>query len=74
MLPTAGSQRSSKPLQQLPIRPASATRQDLTHGPVLFWPVGAYLVIYSVRHQRVEIVAISHGARDIPTFLGARTL
>jgi plasmid stabilization system protein ParE len=49
------------------------TRTDLTDLPVLFWPVGAYLILYRVRKKRLEIVAVTHGARDIPSFLSGRT-
>ena len=49
------------------------TREDLTPQPVLFWSVGAYLIIYRVPHQTVEIVAVTHGSRDIPNFLNMRT-
>jgi plasmid stabilization system protein ParE len=38
-------------------------REDLTRYPVLFWPVGAYLI---------EIVAVTQGSRDIPAFLNRR--
>ncbi len=48
-------------------------RDDLTSHPVLFWPVGAYLVIYRVGSECVEIVAVIQGSRDIPTLLGRRT-
>ena len=48
-------------------------RQDLTGCPVLFWPVGAYLILYRVQPERVEIVAVTQGARDIPAFLRQRT-
>jgi plasmid stabilization system protein ParE len=44
-------------------------RDDLTTHPVLFWPVGNYLVVYRAERSPIEIVAIVHGARDIPTFL-----
>jgi plasmid stabilization system protein ParE len=44
-------------------------RGDLTAYPVLFWPVGAYLIIYRATSQPVETVAVTQGARDIPTFL-----
>lgn len=47
-------------------------RPDLTDKPVLFWPVSAYLVLYRKAKGRVEIVAITQGARDIPSFLGNR--
>jgi plasmid stabilization system protein ParE len=48
------------------------TRKDLTNYPVLFWPVGAYLILYRVQAGRVEIVAVSQGGRDIPSFLRKR--
>jgi plasmid stabilization system protein ParE len=47
-------------------------REDLTDYPVLFWPVGAYLIIYRALSQPVEIVAVTQGARDIPAFLHHR--
>jgi plasmid stabilization system protein ParE len=50
-------------------------REDLTALPVLFWPVGSYLILY--RRQlldRIEIVAVTEGARDIPSFLEQRDL
>lgn len=48
-------------------------RKDLTDLPVLFWPVGAYLILYRVRNKRLEVLAVAHGARDIPTFLRGRS-
>jgi plasmid stabilization system protein ParE len=48
-------------------------REDLTSFPVLFWPVGAYLVIYRLHREAVEIVAVTQGARDVPAFLRERT-
>ena len=48
------------------------TRADLTRHPVLFWPVGNYLVIYRNKRKRVQVVGIVHGKRDIPTFLSKR--
>jgi plasmid stabilization system protein ParE len=47
-------------------------REDLTTFPVLFWPVGNYLIIYRAAQSLVEIVAIAHGKRDIPAFLRRR--
>ena len=44
------------------------SREDLTEKPVLFWPVGTYLIIYTAR-KPVEIVRVLHGARDIPSLL-----
>jgi antitoxin ParD1/3/4/toxin ParE1/3/4 len=48
------------------------TREDLTKFPVLFWPVGNYLVIYRAKRPLIQIVAVVHGKRDIPAFLGRR--
>lgn len=48
---------------------AGHTRKDLSDFPVLFWPVGAYLVIYRVLSDHVEILAVTQGARHIPAFL-----
>ena len=47
-------------------------RVDLTDFPVLFWPVGAYLIIYRSQKDRIDIVAITQGSRDIPSFLHRR--
>ncbi len=47
-------------------------RPDLTDFPILFWPVGAYLLLYRVRNRRLEIVAVTQGSRDIPAFLHER--
>lgn len=47
-------------------------REDITTFPVLFWPVGNYLVIYRAEKSPIQIVAIVHGKRDIPTFLRRR--
>lgn len=48
------------------------TRKDLTDFPVLFWPVGAYLILYRVQCERIEIVAVTQGGRDVPSFLQRR--
>ncbi|HWG20350.1 MAG TPA: type II toxin-antitoxin system RelE/ParE family toxin [Terracidiphilus sp.] len=47
-------------------------RDDLTSFPVLFWPIGAYLVIYRIQDGHIEIVSVTQGARDIPSFLRTR--
>ena len=47
-------------------------REDLTRFPILFWPVGAYLVIYWAQRNPIEIVAVTQGSRDIPGFLNRR--
>jgi antitoxin ParD1/3/4/toxin ParE1/3/4 len=49
------------------------TRKDLSDDPVLFWPVDAYLVLYRVQVERVEIIAVTQGGRGIPSFVRQRT-
>jgi len=41
------------------------SREDLTAKPILFWPVGAYLIIYDPRPRPIQIVRVVHGARDV---------
>jgi len=49
-------------------------REDLTTHPVLFFPVGSYLILCRCRagDHPVEIVAVTQGSRDIPAFLRQR--
>jgi plasmid stabilization system protein ParE len=47
-------------------------REDLTSHAVLFWPVGAYLLIHRAQRPPIEIVAVTQGSRDIPAFLSRR--
>ncbi len=47
-------------------------REDLTAYPVLFWPVGSYLIIYRAQRMPIEIVGVTRGGRDIPAFLTPR--
>jgi plasmid stabilization system protein ParE len=47
-------------------------REDLTTLPLLFFPVEAYLILYRVQTKSIDIVAVTHGARDIPSFLEHR--
>jgi len=48
------------------------TRPDLTGLPVRFWGVGDYLIVYRVQENCIEIIAVTQGSRDIPTFLSER--
>jgi plasmid stabilization system protein ParE len=41
------------------------SRADLTEQPVLFWPVGSYLVIYDPRAKPLAIVRVVHASRDV---------
>ena len=44
-------------------------RADLTDKPVLFWPVGSYLIIYRAAPKSAEIVRVLHGAVDMASRL-----
>jgi plasmid stabilization system protein ParE len=52
---------------------AGHIRKDLTERSILFWPVGKYLVIYRTLENAIEILAVTQGARDIPSYLRRRT-
>jgi plasmid stabilization system protein ParE len=47
-------------------------REDLTDHPVVFWPVGSYLILIRAEHRPIEIVAVAQGSRDIPALLRRR--
>ena len=45
-------------------------RDDVhTSEPVLFWPVGSYVVVYRPEPKPVLIVRVFHGARDLDALL-----
>lgn len=48
------------------------SRSDLTDRPLRFWPVGSYLVVYREAATPLQIVAILHGARDVPSVIKSR--
>jgi len=48
------------------------TREDLLPPSLRFWPVGAYLVIYLADKRPIEVVAVVHGARDVPQVMNHR--
>jgi len=52
---------------------AEHTRKDLTGENVFFWPVGAYFIIYQIQEIGILILAVTQGARDIPSYLRRRT-
>jgi len=45
------------------------TREDLTSRPLRFWPVYSYLIVYRAEADRIEIVRVLSGYRDIETML-----
>jgi antitoxin ParD1/3/4 len=60
-------------MQQLAGMPRMGhTRKDLTSLPLLFWPVGAYLILYRADSSPLEIVAVLQGSRDVPLIIERR--
>ncbi|HEY0307327.1 MAG TPA: type II toxin-antitoxin system RelE/ParE family toxin [Acidobacteriaceae bacterium] len=47
-------------------------RPELTELPVRFWSAGNHLIVYDPRHKPIRILAILHGAQDIPRILNDR--
>ena len=47
-------------------------RTDLTSKSVRFWPLGSYLVVYRDHSASIQIVAVLHGSRDVPSVLDTR--
>jgi plasmid stabilization system protein ParE len=59
--------------EQLAVWPKSGhVRSDLTPKNVRFWPVASYLIVYRDHSGGIQIVAVLHGSRDVPTILEAR--
>jgi toxin ParE1/3/4 len=48
-------------------------RADFTSKSVLFWPVDAYLIVYRVSTDHIDVLAVTQGSRDIPSYLRLRT-
>ena len=54
---------------------AGHKREDLTPDPsILFWPVRDFLIVYRQRADKLEIVLIARGSRDIPTLMSRRSI
>jgi plasmid stabilization system protein ParE len=54
---------------------AGHRREDLAEDrPILFWPVGHYLILYRAVASSIEVLAVVHGKRDIPAFIRRREL
>lgn len=49
------------------------SRTELTDKPVLFWPVDTYLIVYQLRSNHIDVLAVTQGSRDIPSYLRRRT-
>ncbi len=52
---------------------AGHTRKDIAEHSFRFWPVGEYLIIYRMLEGAIEILAVTQGSRDIPSYLRRRT-
>jgi plasmid stabilization system protein ParE len=48
------------------------TRPDVTDRDVRFWPTGSYLIVYRQFPATLQIVAVLHGARDVPEVMRKR--
>jgi len=48
------------------------SRKDLTHRPVLFFPLYSFLVVYQPDVRPVRIMAVLRGRRDVKRILKAR--
>jgi len=44
---------------------------DILAG-VMSWPVGSYIIFYSIASRPLAIVRILHGSRDLPVAFGER--
>ena len=42
------------------------TRSDATERDVRFWPTGSYLIVYREGRSALQVLAILHGAGDVP--------
>ncbi|MCP5116426.1 MAG: type II toxin-antitoxin system RelE/ParE family toxin, partial [bacterium] len=47
-------------------------REDLLTSALRYWPAGPYLVIDLADQQPIEILAVVHGARDVPVIVNGR--
>jgi plasmid stabilization system protein ParE len=66
-------ERLESAIEQLARHPELGhTREDLTSRPVLFWPVGSYLIVYRHDREPIHVIAVLHAARDVASILSAR--
>jgi antitoxin ParD1/3/4 len=47
-------------------------RADMGDRAVRFWPEGSYLIVYREKSVPLQVVAILHGARDVPSVIRDR--
>ncbi|MGA2003461.1 MAG: type II toxin-antitoxin system RelE/ParE family toxin [Terriglobales bacterium] len=48
------------------------TRRDITERDVRFWPTGSYLIVHRESPDALQVLAVLHGARDIPEVMRKR--
>jgi plasmid stabilization system protein ParE len=48
------------------------SREDLLPPEIRFWPVDSYLILYLAARTPIEIMAVIHGARDVPEIVNRR--
>jgi len=48
-------------------------RKEVAQHPVLFRPVGKYLILYRVVGENIEIAAVTQGSRNLPEWLRKRS-
>jgi plasmid stabilization system protein ParE len=49
-------------------------RSDLSDREVRLWPVGSYLIVYREWSGALEVIAVLHGARDVPEVIRKRQM
>lgn len=53
---------------------AGRTRKEFAAPPAKFWVIGEYVIAYRITARQLQIIAILHAARDIPSILSDRAL
>lgn len=51
---------------------AGHRRSDLGERPLLFWAEGQYEIVYRPFDEFIEVDAVLHGSRDLPSVLRGR--
>jgi plasmid stabilization system protein ParE len=67
--------RIHKNIQKIQKNPSLGhKRQDLVGDrPLLFWSFNNFMLIYRTTKELLEVIAVTHDGRDIPTFLSSRS-
>jgi plasmid stabilization system protein ParE len=51
---------------------AGRCHAEIVDKSILFWPVANYIILYRVFDDHIDIVAVTEGSRDIPSYLRRR--